>query len=72
MLSLYLSLYMLVISILFDATAFPSFKEKSKPNQTPLAIMRSYNLEYGTLKSDLDSDQGSPYEPHCAQHPVCK
>ena len=41
-------------------------------SQTPLAIMRSYNLEYGTLKSDFDSDKGFPYEPHCAQHPVCE
>ena len=41
-------------------------------SQTPLAIMGSYNLKYGAIKSDFDSDQGSPYEPHCAQYPVCK
>ena len=34
-------------------------------NQTLVVIMRSYSLEYGTLKSDFDSDQGIPYEPHC-------
>ena len=37
-------------------------------NQTLLAIMRSYSLEYGTLKSDFDSDQGIPYEPHCVHY----